>query len=805
MDTKRIGTMCGGAAAAYCVLQAVLQVAKRKELARNNPGLSIDEDGQIQGKQASVIIRTVVSPILLTIDMILWLLSAGPLRMLSALAARRGARAVPVRTFRDERGEAAVWRAPNAAKGLMKSIDRNVHTLWELCAAAHARYPDRQSLGVRPLKCTYRAGSPERPGSKTDTRVYGKTEWYTFADVGKKARMFGAGLVGKLGMRGLTGVGGGEAFDKAQGPFVMLIWEDTCAEWMLAVQGAFSQALTVATAYATLGEDAVIDAVNEGSVSVLLCNIKHADALAKRKGEMKTLKHIIYTRHLVPSDAPIAEPTSPMAVSFEKVLQDGQALISSHPPKPPQPCDVAVLMYTSGSTGKPKGVKVSHGQLLSAVAAVGERISPVTTPGEDVGVGYLPLAHIFEMALEFYHFGNSNRIGYADPFSLMTQGSKLASEPCGALDEFRPTLLAGVPKIWELVKAGVCKKVAAGNPTRAHLFSVAMTAKLAAVQCGASTPFLDKLIFAKTKAALGGRCKLCVSGGGALSPSVQAFLRCVLCCNLIQGYGLTETCAGATVQNPSSMLSGDVGPPIGACEILLHSEPEITDEDAKPYLSTDTNHLGEPCRGRGEVWIRGNSVTSGYYKMPEKTWEDFWPEGTAEEQQYFKTGDIAIFTPEGTLRIVDRKKNLAKLRGGEYIRTEQMNQAFNTCPYVNAEQGSCAYGDGDMDRPVALIQPNWKAIEDWAEASGVQYDKQNTKASLAGNKQVRAEVLRALNDCGKKQGLSPIEKIVGVALLQDDWTTANGCLTATLKIIPNGIVKRFNKKQVDELKRETAR
>jgi long-chain acyl-CoA synthetase len=180
------------------------------------------------------------------------------------------------------------------------------------------------------------------------------------------------------------------------------------------------------------------------------------------------------------------------------------------------------------------------------------------------------------------------------------------------------------------------------------------------------TPLFNVLL--KTfKETVGGRLKACLSGGGAISAEVQEWVRTALDCPLVQGYGLTETCAGATIQMPDDMSIGIAGTPISSMEITLHSEPDITDADGKPYMATDTLHAdGSDCAGRGEVWVRGPNLTSGYYKMPEKTAEEWDKDG------WFHTGDIGMLTLGGALRIVDRKKNLVKLKGGEYVALEKM-------------------------------------------------------------------------------------------------------------------------------------
>ena len=419
---------------------------------------------------------------------------------------------------------------------------------------------------------------------------------------------------------------------------------------------------------------------------------------------------------------------------------------------------------------------VRNSQLVCLFQAIKDRAG--LRVGETL-VGYLPLAHIFEMQMEFYCFGFGGEIGYADPKTLVSGPGKCM--PHGALLEFRPTILGAVPKVWEVIKSGAEAKIKASGASKEFLFNTALEWKKTAVTQFRGTPVFDKLVFAKIRATLGGRLRLAVSGGGAISANVQEWIRAVFGCPLVQGYGLTETCAGLTVQGFDDMRVGVVGAPVETVEIILHSEPELTDFDSKPYLSTDTNHMGAPCKGRGEVWVRGNNVTDGYYKMPKETASEF------DKNGWFHTGDIGIITPDGTIKIVDRKKNLVKLKGGEYIALERMNQAFNQCQYVDVDGGGvCTYGDSEMDRPVCLVQMNAVKVGELAKSLGIE---ETSPEKLSKNEKIIAEVTKALNLAGKntQPPLSSLEVLASVALLTKPWSALEGTLTASLKIVPKQI------------------
>jgi len=290
------------------------------------------------------------------------------------------------------------------------------------------------------------------------------------------------------------------------------------------------------------------------------------------------------------------------------------------------------------------------------------------------------------------------------------------------------------------------------------------------------------MIFKKFKKMIGGSMKFTLSGGGAISADVQEWVRAAFGCPLVQGYGLTETCGGATIQHPFDLAVGIAGSTLSSVEITLHSEPEITDADGRPYLATDKTHTdGTSCEGRGEVWLRGPSITSGYYKMPEKTAEDF------DAQGWFHTGDIGLMTPAGQLRIVDRKKNLVKLKGGEYVALELMNVTYNNADIINADAGGvCSFADDSIDRPVAFAQCKLKELTELAREAGV-VDKEGME--LCRDPRVMKAVKAKLDVVAKAANLPSLMQVVAVMPLLEPWTPQNGCLTATSKLVSKEVYK----------------
>lgn len=182
------------------------------------------------------------------------------------------------------------------------------------------------------------------------------------------------------------------------------------------------------------------------------------------------------------------------------------------------------------STFQPKGVVITHSELVAAIAA-GE-VSLGIRNGEDVYLGYLPLAHIMELMAEFVMIAMGCAICYSDPKSLSAKGSY----PLGALEQYQPTLMVAVPKIWDTIKKGIEAKVHASSPVAQFLVETAFQARGFALKHGYDTPLFKALVFKKFKAGVGGKLRFAISGGGPLNAQVQDFCRTAFGIDLCQGY-----------------------------------------------------------------------------------------------------------------------------------------------------------------------------------------------------------------------------------------------------------------------------
>merc|ERR1711915_402799 len=342
----------------------------------------------------------------------------------------------------------------------------------------------------------------------------------------------------------------------------------------------------------------------------------------------------------------------------------------------------------------------------------------------------------------------------------------------------RPTMMACVPLVLDRIYKGVHENVKKKGDFFEKLFDFCVKYKIAAANRGESTPIMDKLIFKGVKALIGGRIRVIFTGGAPLSPESHEFIRTCMGCPLLQGYGLTETAACATIMHFEENSTGRVGPPVQGLNIRLENWEEGN------YRVTDLPHP------RGEIVIGGENITAGYYKQPEKTEEDFFTD--SEGVRWFKSGDIGLVEDDGSLKIIDRKKDLVKLQFGEYVSLGKVESALKTCPVV---ENVCIYGDSSRSYVVALLCPDQNNLKKLAERLG---KSSLDFPSLCRDKDMTGAVLRELVNYGKQLKLEKFELPGAVSICEELWTPDTDLVTAAFKLKRKPI-QTFYQKDIDRM------
>lgn len=383
------------------------------------------------------------------------------------------------------------------------------------------------------------------------------------------------------------------------------------------------------------------------------------------------------------------------------------------------------------------------------MAGVHEIVGPYIGPSDTL-LTYLPQAHILEFMFENICLFWGGTMGYGNPRTLSETSVRNCS---GDIRELKPTILVGVPAVWEAVKKGVTAQLGKNNILVKSLFWGALSAKNFLLSTGfpgahTGASLLDSVVFKKVKEATGGRLRIVMNGGGPISTDTQHFLSMAIA-PMISGYGLTETSAMGALNDPLAWNPNALGEIPASVEVKLVDFPDVG------YLTKN-----DPAQG--EIFIRGGSVTAAYWDNEEETKSAF------AEGGWFMTGDIGEFDKYGHLRIIDRKKNLVKTLNGEYIALEKLESVYRSSPVVG---NICVFAAQDQAQPVAIIVPVEAALKKVAEDNGIQGG--DTLESLVQKEQLKSAVLKQLQSTGKAGGLNGIEIVSGVVLSDEEWTPQN--------------------------------
>ena len=540
------------------------------------------------------------------------------------------------------------------------------------------------------------------------------------AAVVQRARLIAAGLY-SLGIR--------------RGDRVALLSESR-PEWTLTDAGCIFAGAIDVPIYPTLTPPQVQYILKDAGARVLFVANE-----AKLREIQPILTNCSALEHLIVFEK---DPESKSAaISLEQLEARGQAFAQQQrellreSELQTKPDDLATIIYTSGTTGEPKGVMLTHANLVSNLDASGHFSFGI----EDSALSVLPLSHIFEREAMYMYLYHGMAVYFAE--SLETIGPNLR--------EVHPTILVGVPRIFEKIYARI--KQSAADKGRASVMLLDWAVNVAKERArhllakervptllGLQYKLADSLMFFRWKAALGGRIRLLVSGGAAL-PEELALIYIGAGIPIVQGYGLTETSPVITASSIDVNRVGTVGKPIPNVEVRIAAD--------------------------GEIETRGPNVMRGYYNKPEETRAVFSEDG------WFKTGDIGTIDADGFLRITDRKKELLKTSGGKYIAPQPIEQLIKGSRFVNQV---VLIGNGRRF-PAALIVPDWERLESYAQLKGIEA---RDRAQLCNHPRIIDLFERQV--AALTPDLAQFEKVKKIGLLENELTIEGGELTPTLKV-----------------------
>jgi long-chain acyl-CoA synthetase len=405
--------------------------------------------------------------------------------------------------------------------------------------------------------------------------------------------------------------------------------------------------------------------------------------------------------------------------------------------------DLCTIIYTSGTTGTPKGAMLTHGNLASNLDASLEAFEFDPDAGE-LSVSFLPLSHITARHVDYAEFHHGITIAYCPDINDLPK----------ILQEVRPTLFVAVPRVYEKIYNEVQKQVSTGVKRRVYRWAVSIgerhiTEILAGkVPKSSAWALANKLVFSKIIERMGGKVRIFISGGAPLGRELGEWYAKVGI-RINEGYGLTETSPVIALNSPSAYKLGTVG------RILPNIEVKIADD--------------------GEILVKGPSVFTGYWNMPEETKNAF-------DGEWFKTGDVGNIDPDGFLTITDRKKDLIKTSGGKFIAPQPIESSLK----ANALISEAAVIGERRRFPSVVIAPSLPVLQDWARQNGIAY---NSHEELVADPRIQALYEGIVN--GVNNNLAQFEKLKRFIVLPEELSVNDGTLTPTLKLRRRKVEERY--------------
>jgi long-chain acyl-CoA synthetase len=412
-----------------------------------------------------------------------------------------------------------------------------------------------------------------------------------------------------------------------------------------------------------------------------------------------------------------------------------------------KPDDLASLIYTSGTTGRPKGCELTHRNFLSEVSEVTSGLQHLFNDGTSTLL-FLPIAHVFGRAIQMGAIATGCTLGHtADIKNLIAD-----------LGVYRPSFVLSVPRVFEKVYNTAKQRAHADGKgaifDRAEAvairYSEAQDQRGPGLLLRAQHAVFDRLVYTKLRAALGGQCTSAISGGAPLGARLGHFFRGIGI-TIYEGYGLTETTAGACLNVEDKIKVGSVGRPVAGMSVRIADD--------------------------GEVLLAGPVVFTGYWRNDQATAEALEQVGG---KRWFHTGDIGEIDNDGFLTITGRKKELIVTAAGKNVAPAVLEDRVRAHWLVS----QCLVVGDQQPFIAALITLDPEALPGWQEKAGKQ---DVPMAELVNDPDLRAEIQQAVDDANR--AVSKAEAIKKFTILPEDWTEATGQLTPSLKLKRNLVLK----------------
>jgi long-chain acyl-CoA synthetase len=419
-----------------------------------------------------------------------------------------------------------------------------------------------------------------------------------------------------------------------------------------------------------------------------------------------------------------------------------------------KPETLATLIYTSGTTGKPKGVQISHGNFLFECGNVVQGANDLFLKPGGSTLLFLPVAHVFGRMVQIGAISAGLHLAHCSDITRLQQD----------LGTFKPTFVLAVPRIFEKVYNGAQAKAEAAGKGKIFRNAAAIAVAYSRGTDTGKIPLalriqhtiFDRLVYSKIRHALGGNVDAAISGGAPLGERLGHFYRGAGV-RVLEGYGLTETTAGATLNLTLHQKVGSVGKPVPGTTIAIAPD--------------------------GEVLIKGPIVMQGYWQNDEANREVFTEDG------FFMTGDLGTLDSEGYLSIVGRKKELIVTSGGKNVAPAVLEDRVRAHPLVS----QCVVLGDNQPFIAALVTLDAEAVKSWAAANK---KAGNAVADLCNDPDLISVIQTAIDDANK--AVSRAESIRKFTVLPIDFSIADGQLTAKLSVKRHVVAQQFVK-EIEEL------